>query len=109
MDDVVIVKAAHHMDNGVSGADVAQKLVAQALAPGGALYQARDVHKLDDGGGEFLGLVQLGQIVQPLVRHGHHAHIGLDGAEGEVCGRRARVGDGVKQSGFAHVGQSDDT
>ena len=109
MGDVGIVEAAHHMDNGVGGADVAQKLVAQALALGGALHQARDIHKLDHRRGVLLGLIELCQKVQPAVGHGHHAHVGLDGAEGEVGGLGPRVGDGIEQGGLAHIGQADDT
>ena len=34
MDDVLVLKAAHDVDDGVHLADVAEELVAQALAPG---------------------------------------------------------------------------
>ena len=110
MDDVVVVKAAHHMDDGVALPDVPQELVAQARALGRALDQARDVHELDDGGGLFVGLPDLGQLVQPGVGHRHDAAVGLDGAEG-VVGRLgvAGRGDGVEKGGLAHVGQADDT
>ena len=109
VDDVVVVKAAHHVDDGVALPDVAQELVAQARALGRALDQARDVHELDDGGGLFVGLPDLGQLVQPGVGHGHDAAVGLDGAEG-VVGRLgvAGRGDGVEKGGLAHVGQADD-
>ena len=109
MDHVFVVKAAHHMDDGVGGPDIAQKLVAQALALGGALHQTRDIHELDHCRGVLLGLIELCQKVQPAVGHGHHAHVGLDGAEGEVGGLGPRVGDGVKEGGLAHIGQADDT
>ena len=59
MDDVLVVKTAHHMDDGVGLPDVGQELVAQALAPGGALHEAGDVHKLNDGRGGLLGLVEV--------------------------------------------------
>ena len=109
MDDVIIVKAAHHMDDGVGHADVAQELVAQTLAAGGTLDQTGDVHKLDDSGGGLLGVVHLGQLVQTVVRHRHHAHVGVDGAEGVVGALGAGVGDGVEQGALAHVGQAHDT
>ena len=97
------------MDDGVGGADVGQELVAQTLALGGTLHQTGDVHKFDDRRGGLLGLVQVGQPLQPLVRHGHYAHIGVDGAEGVVIRRHAGVGNGVKQSGLSHVGESHDS
>ena len=109
MDDVVVFKAAHHVDDGVHLPDVGEELVAQALALGSALHQARDVHKLNGGGGELLRLVHFGQLVQALVRHGHHAHVGLDGAEGVVGRLGAGVGDGVKQGALAHVGKAHDS
>ena len=47
-------------------ADVRQELVAQARALAGALHQAGNVHKFDDGGGLLVGLIHLRQLVQPL-------------------------------------------
>ena len=109
MDDVVVFKTPHHVDDGVHLADIGEELIAQSLTFGSALYQARDVHKFDGGGGEFLRLVHFAELVQPLVRHGHHAHVGLDGAERIIRGLRARVGNGVKKRAFAHVGQAYDS
>ena len=109
MHDVVVVKAADHMDDGVGIADVAQKLIAQTCPLGSALHQPGDVYELDDGGGVFLWVIQLRQIVQPTVRHGDHAHIGLDGAEGVIGALRARTGNGVEQGALAHIGQAHDT
>ena len=96
------------MDNGVRAADVLEELVAEARAVARALDQSRDVHKFDDGGGLFLRLVHLRELVKPLVRHGDHAHVRLDGAEGVVGALRAGVGDGVEQCALAHVGQAHD-
>ena len=109
VDDVVVVKAADHMHDGVRLPDVGQKLVAQALALGSALHQTGDVHELDDRRGFLLGLVNFRQLVQTGVRHRDHAHVGVDGAEGIVGGLRAGVGDGVKEGALAHVGQTHNT
>ena len=67
-------------------------------------------HELHDGGGLFVGLPHLGQLVQTLVRHGHDAAVGLDGAE-RIVGRLRVLGggDGVEQGGLADVRQADDT
>ena len=97
------------MDNGVGGADVAQKLIAQALALGCTLYQTCDVHELNDGRGELLGIVHIPQTLQPLVGNGDHAHVGIDGAEGIVGGLGAGVGNGVEQGALAHIGQTHNT
>ena len=109
MGHVAVFKAADNVDDGVGGTDVAQELVAQTLALGGAFHKAGDIHKLDDGGSHLLGVVKLCQPRKALVGHRHHAHIGVDGAEGVVVRRDACVGDGVKESRLAHVGQSHDT
>ena len=45
--DVLVVEAAHHVDDRVGLADVAEELVAEALALGGALHEAGDVDELD--------------------------------------------------------------
>ena len=108
MDHVVVVETADHVDDGVGHADVAQKLVAQALAPAGSLHQTGDVHKLNYRRGGLLGVVHLRQPVQTDVGHGHHTHVGVDGAERVVGALRAGVGDCVKQGAFAHVGQTHD-
>ena len=106
VDDVLVVEAADHVDNGVRLPDVGQELVPQALAPAGPLHQTRDVHELHHRRGLFLRLVQFRQVVQPGVRHRHHAHVGVDGAEGVVGALCPGVGDGVEKRGFPHVWQS---
>ena len=109
MGNVGIFKAAYHMDNSVGGADVAQELVAQTFALGRAFYQTGDVHELNHSGGELLGVVQLSQPIQPLIRHADYAYIGVNGAERIVIRRHTCVGNGIEKSGFSHVGKSDDT
>ena len=109
MDHVLVVKAAHHVDDGVGLADVGQKLVAQALPPGGPLHQSGDVHELDHRRGSLLGVVHLRQLVQTGVGHRHHAHVGVDGAEGVVGALRAGVGNGVEQGALSHIGETHDS
>ena len=53
MNHVGILKTTHHMDNGIYLPDVGQKLVAKPLSLGGSFHQPRDIHKLDDSGGDF--------------------------------------------------------
>ena len=109
MDDVVVVKAAHHVYDRVAFADVRQELVAQALALGRALHQSRDINELDDSGGVLVRVIHLGELVQPLIRHRYHADVRLDGAEGIVRALRARVRDRVKESGLADIRQPDNS
>ena len=55
MDDIVIFKAADHMNDGIHLADVCQELIAEALALGGTLNQAGNVYEFNDGGGYLSG------------------------------------------------------
>ena len=107
-DDVRVLKAAHDVHNRLAFANVGEELVAQPLAVARALDQARDVDELDDGGRLLLRAVHRRKLVQPLVRHGDDARVGLNRAERIVGRFRARLGDRVEQGGFAHVGQTDD-
>ena len=108
MNHVVILETAHHVGDGVSLADVRQKLVAQPLAPGRAGHQPGDVHEFDSGGDDLLRLDDGGQRVQPGVGHRHHPDVGVDGAERIIFGLDAGLGEGVEQSGLADVRQTDD-
>ena len=108
MDDVFVLEAADHMNDSVHLTDMGQELVAQALAVAGALDQARYIHKFHAGGRNLLGLIHLGQHVQTLIRHSYHAGVGFNGAERIISGLRARIGNGVKQGAFAHIGQTND-
>ena len=103
MHDVLVVKAAHHMNDGVGTANVLQKLVAKSRTLRRALHQTGNVHKFNDGRGFFVRLIHLRQLVQPCVRHSHHAHIRLDGAEGIVGALRPGVGNGIKQRAFSYI------
>ena len=91
------------MNDGVGTANVLQKLVAKPRALRRALHQARDVHELDDRRGLFVRLIHLRQLVQPLVRNGHHAHVGVDGTEGIVGALCPGVGNGIKQRAFSYI------
>ena len=52
--DVVVLKTADDLDDGVDFADVGEELVAEALARARALDQAGDVDELEDGGDDLL-------------------------------------------------------
>ena len=107
--DVGVFKTAHDMDNRVAAADVGQELVAQTFALRCALHETCNVDKLNDGRGELLRVMLVAQPLEPLVRHGHDADVGVDGAEGVVVRRDAGVGDGIEKRGFADIRQANDT
>ena len=109
MDDVVVIEAAHDMDDGIALADVAEELVAEAGTLACALDEAGDVHEFDDRRGELFGMVLVSEPFQPGVGDGDNADVGVDGAESVVIGGNAGVGDGVEEGGLADVRQSDNT
>ena len=55
VDDVVVIKAADHVDDRVALADVGEEVVALAFALGGAGDEARDVNDVDGGRDDDLG------------------------------------------------------
>jgi len=104
MGHVGILEAAHHVYNGIGGADVAQELVAQTFALGSTLHKTCNVHEFNHSRRYFFGVVELRQPIQPLVGHGNHTNVGVDGAECVVVRRHTCVGNGVEQGGLAHIG-----
>ena len=110
MHDIVIVKAAHHVHNGLAFTNMAQELVAQACALACALYKARNIAEFNDCRSFFICFPQLGQFVQAGIGHGHDAAVGLNGAE-RIVGRLCVLGAGecIKKGAFAHIGKPHDT
>ena len=109
VDDFGVVEAADDVADGVGGADVAEELVAEAFALGGAFDEAGDVDELHGGGDEGFGLDELGDFGEALVGHGDDAGVGVDGAEGIVGGLRLGRGEGVEDRGFSDVGEANDS
>src|SRR5690554_146070 len=109
VDDVFILKAPHYMGDGIGFADVGQKLVAQAFAFGGTLYQPGNVDKLHGGRQDPFRLDNFGQGIKARVGHGNDTAVGLNGAKGKVFGSNAGLGQGVEQGGLAYVGQTHNT
>ena len=92
MHHIGVLKAAHHVNDGVHLTDVAQELVAESFSLRCSLNQTGDVHELDHSGRHLFGVVHISEKLQPLVRNGYDSHIGIDGAERIICGFRSRFG-----------------
>ena len=91
VDDLVVVEAAHHVEDSVCLADVREELVAEAFAFACAFDDARDVDELHGGGDDGVGLDVFDDAVEAGVGDGDHADIRVDGAErvvGGGCGWR---------------------
>ena len=107
--DVGVGEVADDLADGVGLADVRQELVAQALALGGTLHKAGDVHELHRGRHDAARMHDVGELLETAVWHVDNAHVGLDGGKGVVGGEAALLGEGREQGGLADVGQADDT
>ena len=59
VEDVRVLEAAHDLHDGVHLADVGEELVAEPFALARALHQAGDVHELDGGRDDDVGLGDL--------------------------------------------------
>ncbi|MPM76777.1 hypothetical protein SDC9_123776 [bioreactor metagenome] len=94
MDDVPIVKTAHHMGDDAHLSDGSEEAVAQPLSLGCPGYQACDIHKLKGRRNHLLGRNQGDNLVQTGIRNGNDAHIGVDCTERIVrnFGRSCRQG-----------------
>ena len=109
MHNVIVFKSTHDFADRVGLADVGQELVAQAFALGGALDDAGDVHEGHRGRHDLLGVNQLGQHRQTIVRQRHDTGVRLDGGERIVFGQHVVAGQGIEHGGLADIGQSDDS
>ena len=109
MDDVAVVEAAEHVDDGVALADVAQELVAQAFTLAGAFDESGNIDDVAHGGDDAARMDDFGQLGQSFVGHGYLAHLGVDGTEREVGCLCLRAGQAVEECGFSHVGKAHDT
>ena len=103
MHHIGVVKATHHMQNGVHLANVAEKFIAQALAFAGAAHQARDIDNANGGWNYFLTLNFLGDDGQTIIRNIHHANVGLNGAEWIVGGFNSGRGERVEEGALANI------
>ncbi len=108
VDDVRVVEAAHHVDDGIGLANVRQELVAQAFALARTGHQARDIDKLDNGRHDAFGLDDGRQLRQPRIGQFDDADVRLDGAERIVFRSDARLGQRIEQGGLPHIRQPDD-
>jgi len=63
MDDLAILKAAYHMDDGIHFPDMGEELVSKAFAIGSAPHQTCNVYKFDGGRGNLIRIIHFSQLV----------------------------------------------
>ena len=106
--DVVVGEGPQHEDDGVGLADVAEELVAEALALARAGDQAADVDELHGGGHHVAALAHRGEGVEAGVGDAGHADVRVRGGEGVRRGQRAATGQRVVQRRLPRVGETDE-
>ena len=109
MDNFPIIKAAHHVNNGIHFPDMGKELIAEAFPLGSALYQTCNIHKFNDRRGHFIGGIHLAQLVQAGIRHRYNANIRFDGAKRVICRTGAAPGQGIKYGAFPNIWEPYDT
>ena len=103
MDDVLIVKAAHHVSDCVGFTNSTQKFIAQTFTFGGAGNQTGNIDKFHAGGNYAFRFNDRGDQILARIGNRHNAGIGLNGTKGEIFRADARFGKRIKKSGFTHV------
>jgi hypothetical protein len=108
--DVVVLETAHDLDDRVHLADMGQELVAQPLALARALDQPGDIHELEHRRHELLRFREIGELLQPLVRHGDNTGVRIDRAE-RIIGRLRLAGlrDCIEKRALPDVRQPDNS
>ena len=109
VDHVLIGEGSHHLADGVSFTDVGEEGVAHAFTLGSAFDNAGDVHEGHGGREDALGAEDFREAVQAGIGELNEADIRLNGGKRVVRRQDVGTGQGIKQSGLAHVGQADDS
>ena len=79
MDDIAVVKAADHMDDGVHLADIGEELIAQSFSFGRAFDKTGDIHEFNDSRHDLCGIIHIRQYLQTGIRDRNDPHIRVYG------------------------------
>ena len=101
--DVVVVKAAQYVEDGVRLAYVGKELVAQSFPLAGSLDQSGDVDNLDGGRHDASRVDQLGELVQSFIGDGDDTDVGFNGAEGEIGRFGTGFCDGIEKGALPYI------
>jgi hypothetical protein len=107
VDNLGIIEAAHHLEDGINSTDVRQERVTQTGTSRGTTGQTGNIVDSQVGGNLRLGLVVVDEPVVPLIGNNDAGLFGVNGGIGEVGRVTQRgLGDGLEESGFADVGKT---
>ena len=107
--NIAVLKAAHNMHDGIGGADVGEELISKTFALGSTLNKTCDINEFDHSRGQLLGIVQIRQPLQTLIRNGYDTYIGVDGTKRIIICRDTCICNCVKEGRLANIGKSNDT
>ncbi len=97
------------MENRIHFADVGQEFIPQPLACTRSADDPRDIHHPQRGRDDLLRLLKLIDHLEPIIRHGNHADVRLDGRERIISRQRPRRGECVEDGALANIGQTDNS
>jgi hypothetical protein len=109
MGDIFIFEGPDYLKDGVCRAEGIEELAANSLFLAEALGQPPDIDILDLGGGGFLGVEDVAQLLQPFIRDLGYSRVG-----GQAAGRvrlvfRRELGESIEDSSFPASGQTYNT
>ena len=108
--DIIILETAQHMDDGIDLADIAEKLVAKALALARPAHEACNVDKAQLRLDDLRRTANFGNGLQARIGHRDIADIRFNRAKRIIRRlRRRRLCQRVEQRGLAHIRQPDNS
>mmetsp|Transcript_11226 Transcript_11226/g.16868 ORF Transcript_11226/g.16868 Transcript_11226/m.16868 type:complete len:244 (-) Transcript_11226:52-783(-) len=108
MDDIVVLKSSHHVDDAIHRLDVRQEGISQTLALGSTLDESGNVHHVQEGLHLTLWLVLLHEPVEPLIWHECPGLRRVDGAKREIRSLgMVGLAQRVVESALADIRQTD--
>jgi len=105
---LLVLEAAHDVNNGVDLPDLGEKLVAQPFALGRPLHESGDVDELDAGGDRLRRPGQFGNAGEPVVGNRHDPHVRVDRTEGVVVGLGPGTAQRIEDGRLADIGEADE-
>lgn len=107
VDNLSIIEAANHLEDGIDSADVRQEGVTQSSTSRGTTGQTGNIVDGQVGRNLGLGLVMLAEPVEPLIGDDNAGLLGVNGGIGEV-GRVTQGGlsDRLEECRLADVGKT---
>lgn len=110
VDDLSVVESTNDLEDTVDGSHVGQESVSETGTGGSTGGKTSDVNAREEGGDLALGLVQIAEPEEAVVRDGDTRLFWLDSGVREVGSlSEIALGDHVEEGRLADVGKTNDT